>query len=102
MPATVTRHAGERVPEMHELVERMRSEGLAPYRWDNSPGYVYAPHAHTYHKVLYCLSGSVRFVLSREGEAIELHAGDRLDLPPHTEHSAFVGPDGVACLEAQR
>ena len=89
------------MPEMHELVERMRAEGLAPYRWDNGPGYVYSAHAHPYHKVLYCLSGSIRFMLTQEGRAIELRPGDRLDLPPQTEHAAFVGPDGVACLEAQ-
>jgi hypothetical protein len=29
-------------------------------------------------------------------------AGDRLDLPPDTEHAATVGPDGVTCLEAAK
>jgi quercetin dioxygenase-like cupin family protein len=102
MPATVTRWSGDRPPEARELLAAMRAEGLEPYRWDNDPHFVYAPHQHTYHKELYCLRGSIRFNLTREGESIELRAGDRLDLPPHTEHSAIVGPDSVACLEAQR
>jgi quercetin dioxygenase-like cupin family protein len=87
---------------MHQLVDVMRREGLTPYRWENDAGFAYAPHAHTYHKVLYCLRGSIRFVLGHEGESIELKAGDRLELEPGTEHSAIVGPEGVACLEAQR
>jgi cupin superfamily acireductone dioxygenase involved in methionine salvage len=102
MPANVERWSGATLPEMHELVQLMRDEGLAPYRWDNDAGFAYAAHAHTYHKVLYCLRGSIRFVLPQTNESIELRAGDRLDLASGTEHSAYVGPDGVACLEAQR
>jgi quercetin dioxygenase-like cupin family protein len=80
----------------------MRAEGLAPYRWSNAPYDSYEPHSHDYHKVLYCLRGSIRFVLTSENRSIELVAGDRLDLAPGTEHSAFVGPGGVVCFEAQR
>ena len=28
--------------------------------------------------------------------------GDRLDIPPGATHSAIVGPQGVACVEAAR
>jgi len=80
----------------------MRAEGLAPYRWSNAPYDVYPSHCHRYHKVVYCLRGTIRFVLTAENESLELRAGDRLDLEPGTEHSAFVGPEGVVCLEAQR
>ena len=38
---------------------------------------------------------------TRDGD-VELHAGDRLDLPPGTEHSATVGPSGCQCMEASR
>ena len=84
------------------LLAAMRAEGLVPYRWDSDPDFVFGRHAHGYHKVLYCVRGSIRFVLTAENRSIELRPGDRLDLPPQTEHAAFVGPDGVACLEAQR
>jgi mannose-6-phosphate isomerase-like protein (cupin superfamily) len=101
MPVTLSRGSVSPSAEEHEVIAAMRAEGLAPYRWDNGPFDTYAAHSHTYHKVLYCVRGSIRFVLTRENESVELRAGDRLDLEPHTEHSAFVGPDGVVCLEAQ-
>jgi quercetin dioxygenase-like cupin family protein len=77
-------------------------EGLRPSHWSNGPGDTYGPHSHTYHKVLYCLRGSIVFRLTATGEEIELSAGDRLDIEPGTEHSAVVGPHGVACVESAR
>lgn len=77
-------------------------EGLRPVHWSNGPGDTYASHNHTYHKVLYCLRGSIAFRLTATSEVIELGPGDRLDIEPGTEHSAVVGPHGVACVEAAR
>lgn len=76
------------------------AEGLDPSTWSNGPNYRYGEHEHPYHKVLYCVSGSITFHTA--GGDIAMSAGDRLDLPPHTRHSATVGPDGVTCLEAAR
>ena len=76
------------------------SEGLKPYPWSNVAEYRYDWHDHPYHKVLYCVKGSITFHTG-EGD-IELSSGDRLDLPPRTRHSATVGPTGVTCLEAAR
>jgi uncharacterized protein YjlB len=81
-------------------VDRLRAEGLAPGSWSNGPGDHYAAHAHGYDKVLVCASGSIRFGLHDGGEAVDLMAGDRLDLPAGTSHDAVVGPRGVTCLEA--
>lgn len=75
-------------------------EGLVPHSWSNGPHDEYAAHAHPYHKVLVCTAGSITFHLA-DGD-VELAPGDRLDLPPGTEHSATVGPDGVTCWEAPR
>ena len=76
-------------------------EGCSAGRpWGNAPGERYGWHAHHYHKVLFCLDGSITFHL-REGE-VTLHAGDRLDLEPGTEHAATVGEHGCACIEATR
>jgi hypothetical protein len=69
-----------------------------PREWGNGPGDAYDWHSHTYHKVLFCLSGSIVFH-TRAGD-VALEAGDRLDLPPGTEHAATVGPSGVTCVEA--
>ena len=78
----------------------LAAEGLEPHSWSNAAGYRYGSHAHPYHKVLFCVAGSITFHTA-EGD-VALHPGDRLDLPPGTEHAATVGPDGVTCMEAAR
>jgi hypothetical protein len=84
-----------------EAVAVLVAEGCSPARfWENDPGDTYGCHDHGYHKVLFCLSGSIVFQ-TREGD-IELLAGDRLDLEPGTEHAATVGPYGCECVEASR
>lgn len=80
--------------------EAFANEGLEPSTWSNGPGFRYASHTHPYHKVLYCVSGSITFH-TPDGDT-NLAAGDRLDLPPGTPHSATVGSDGVTCMEAPR
>ena len=76
------------------------AEGLEPHSWSNGAGYRYGSHRHAYHKVLYCVAGSITFH-TPDGD-VTLHPGERLDLPAGTEHAATVGPDGVSCLEAAR
>lgn len=88
-------------PSPSDLRARLGAEGLAPGSWSNGPGDRYAAHAHDYDKVLVALEGSIRFGLVGSGRTVELAAGDRLELPAGTAHDALVGPDGVACLEAQ-
>ena len=82
-------------PQEHELRSRMQKEGLAPYSWSNGPGDTYAVHSHSYEKVLYCVRGSIRFVLPDQPESsrsIDLAAGDLYNSPAHIRHSAQVGP----------
>jgi quercetin dioxygenase-like cupin family protein len=98
MTYTVTRWDGD-VPAEKILRERMESEGLTPYTWSNLPGDQYAAHRHGYGKVIFVVSGSISFGLPEIGETVELHAGDRLDLPAGLLHDASVGPEGVRCLE---
>lgn len=83
-----------------EIERAFADEGLEPHGWTNGRGDTYGWHSHDYHKVLYCVRGSIVFH-TRDGD-VDLHAGDRLDLPPGAEHAATVGPDGVECLEAAR
>jgi uncharacterized protein YjlB len=83
-----------------ELEVRLRAEGLDPGAWSNGPHDRYSAHQHGFDKVLVCAAGSIRFGLPGTGDAVELRAGDRLDLPAGTSHDAAVGPDGVTCLEA--
>jgi mannose-6-phosphate isomerase-like protein (cupin superfamily) len=86
---------------LDEATDIFRVEGCsAPRPWGNGPGDSYGRHSHGFHKVLFCLQGSIVFHL-RDGDVV-LRAGDRLDLEPGTEHAATVGPDGVSCVEASR
>ena len=98
----VMRWSGDIMPDKGELLQIMSKEGLNPYTWSNGPRDVYSAHDHSYHKVIYVVSGSIRFGLPDEGGSIELEAGDRLDLPPGVVHDAVVGRQGVVCLEAHR
>ena len=100
MGVQVTKHAGEGRLEELDFEALLRSEGLSPTAWGNGPGDRYGWHRHDYHKVLYCVAGSIVFH-TRDGDA-ELHAGDRLDVEAGTDHAASVGPDGVRCVEAAR
>jgi uncharacterized protein YjlB len=83
-----------------EVRARLRAAGFDAGAWSNGPGDRYAAHDHGYDKVLACDRGSIRFGLPDLGSAVELSAGDRLDLPAGTRHDAIVGPAGVTCLEA--
>jgi mannose-6-phosphate isomerase-like protein (cupin superfamily) len=84
-----------------DAVATFESEGCgAPRDWANGPGDRYGRHEHAFHKVLFCLEGSIVFHTD-QGE-VELTAGDRLDLAPGTAHAATVGTEGCACIEASR
>jgi uncharacterized protein YjlB len=83
-----------------DSLERLRAAGLEPGSWSNGPHDRYAAHDHGYDKVIVVSSGSITFGLPDRSAAVELHVGDRLDLPARTSHDAVVGSDGVSCLEA--
>jgi mannose-6-phosphate isomerase-like protein (cupin superfamily) len=86
---------------MSEAVAAFEDEGCSsPRPWGNRPGDTYGRHEHAYHKVLFCLQGSI--VFHTDDGDIALDAGDRLDLPPATAHAATVGAGGCSCVEASR
>lgn len=87
-------------PSEGVLQQMLQREGLDAYRWSNGPGDVYAAHSHSYHKVIYVVSGSIEFGLPDENRRVTLTQGDRLELPAGVRHEALVGPQGVVCLEA--
>jgi quercetin dioxygenase-like cupin family protein len=97
-------------PQEQALRARMQREGLSPYTWSNGPDDYYAPHIHSYEKVLYCVRGSIRFIIhnqhsvvgSQSEDYLDLNPGDCMILPPGVRHSAQVGPRGVTCLEGTR
>jgi quercetin dioxygenase-like cupin family protein len=83
-------------------MDKLRSEATGCYSWSNGPQDRYAPHSHPYEKVLYCVDGSITFVLEQDGRRLELKPGDRMVLPTGTVHSAVVGPHGCTCIEGRR
>ncbi len=104
----IVRWQEQSLPQEQELRKRMQQAGLSPYAWSNDPGDYYAAHTHKYEKVLYCVRGSIRFILhnyadeSGSDTCVDLAAGDCMYLPMGIQHSARVGPQGVTCLEASR
>jgi quercetin dioxygenase-like cupin family protein len=87
---------------LDDLMANLRQEASSCYSWSNGPHDRYAAHNHPYEKVLYCVEGSITFMLERESRRLELKAGDRMVLPAGTLHSAVVGPDGCTCIEGRR
>ncbi len=87
---------------LDDLMTALRREASSCYSWSNGPHDRYAAHTHSYEKVLYCVDGSITFVLEREGRQLVLKSGDRMMLPAGTLHSAIVGPSGCTCIEGQR
>ena len=90
------------VAAQDDLMTKLRGEATNCYSWSNGPGDRYASHSHGYEKVLYCVEGSIAFVLEQESRRLDLKAGDRMVLPAGTIHSAVVGPSGCTCIEGRR
>jgi quercetin dioxygenase-like cupin family protein len=90
------------VASFDDLMNRLKAEASGCYSWSNGPGDRYVAHNHNYEKVLYCVDGSITFVLEGEGRRLELKPGDRMVLPAGTMHSAEVGASGCTCIEGHR
>jgi quercetin dioxygenase-like cupin family protein len=90
------------VPAFDELMAKLKTEAGGCYSWSNSPGDRYAAHSHSFEKVLYCVDGSITFVLENDGKRLDLKSGDRMVLPAGTVHSAIVGSSGCTCIEGHR
>lgn len=95
----IIRWENSKAPTEEALAQILHTENLSYYPWSNSPHDLYAPHLHTYDKILYAVRGSITFILPDKGKTITLYAGDRLELPANTVHSAVVGSQGVTCFE---
>ena len=51
----------EKAPAREDIRAKFAEENLNPHTWGNDPNYEYGRHSHGYHKVLYCVSGSIVF-----------------------------------------
>jgi quercetin dioxygenase-like cupin family protein len=87
-----------------ELSERciaqLEKEGWTNiYEWQDKPGTVYPEHSHEGQVVLMVTEGAIDFTIG--GVTHHLIAGDRFDVPPHTLHTAVVGPQGAQFVVAE-
>lgn len=88
------------MPSAAEIQSRLHREAEGVHGWSNGPGDRYGRHEHPYTKVLYCVRGSIEFLLA-DGTTLAMRPGDRLVIPPGTAHAAVVGPEGCACVEGR-
>jgi quercetin dioxygenase-like cupin family protein len=101
-PPVLTRWKHAEPPAEDAIEALLLREALTGETWANGPDAIYPSHEHAYHKVIYCLEGSITFLMGHTAEKLQLGPGDRLDLPAGWPHSAVVGTAGVRCLEAHR
>lgn len=80
-----------------ELSERcikiLEKEGFpSVHEWQDKPNTIYSSHQHQGRVTIFITEGSLKLTI--EGVTHTLRTGDRFDIPPQTEHSAVVGPEG--------
>jgi quercetin dioxygenase-like cupin family protein len=83
------------------LRARLERRGYRVSRYVYSPGTCFPEHTHDVEKIDAVLSG--RFRMTVEGEEVILEAGDCIEVPRGTLHSAeVVGDESVVSLDAIR
>lgn len=83
-----------------ELLRQAQFQKYESERWEAEPAEEFHAHYHSKDKKLWCVDGSIEFWI--KGERVVLQAGDALDLPAETVHSALAGMAGCACYESPR
>lgn len=89
--------------QMSEMAmqQKLERKGYAVTRYVYPPGTYFPDHTHEVDKIDGVLSG--QFMLRVEGEAVILGAGDTLEVPHGTVHSAeVIGHEPVISLDAVR
>src|SRR3990172_11365184 len=73
---SLTRWPSTNPPSEATVTATLREAGLRPSAWSSGPGDRYTAHSHSYHKVLYCARGSIRFDLPGSGGSFYLNSCD--------------------------
>lgn len=75
------------------FIQKLEKEGFTNvYEWQDPAGTVYQEHSHAGEVSVMVTDGSITFDI--QGKKKEIVAGQRLNIPPATPHSAIVGPAG--------
>lgn len=80
-----------------ELASLLDTLHIDAERWHGDLGEIFTEHTHPKDKKLWCAEGSITFEVG--SKKIALQAGDALDLPANTVHSATAGFMGCVCYE---
>jgi quercetin dioxygenase-like cupin family protein len=80
-----------------ELAGLLATKHIIATRWAAAEYQEFPEHSHTYHKQLWCVEGSIQFMV--QGRPFSIQPGDTLDIPANTPHAAQAGFAGSVCYE---
>jgi len=87
--------------DVRDLEKQLQSEGFRhTYIWQDSPNAYYPDHTHPVETAHIILDGEM--TLTQNSRTNTYGAGDRVDVPARTVHSARMGPRGCRYLIGEK
>ena len=93
------RQRKHRLEDIHghlEFEAGLRRDGLEVVYGGQKAGFAEEEHAHGFDVRIFVLGGEI--TLTRDGKPETYHPGDHCELPAGCQHTAKVGPEGVAYI----
>ncbi|MEZ4103916.1 MAG: cupin domain-containing protein [Candidatus Paceibacterota bacterium] len=82
-------------------IQTLEKEGfITIYEESETSGATHETHIHPYNVALFVTEGVLKVTIN--GETKELKAGDRVDIPANTQHSAVAGTDGCQYVVGEK
>ena len=81
-----------------ELIDLLKSKDINATRWQAEMGEVFEAKTNPNDKRIWCSEGSITYTIDGN-KNIPLQAGDALNIPANTMHSALAGFMGCVCFE---
>lgn len=86
---------------IHDLEAELHKEGFThTYVWEDKSETFHSDHTHRTETAHVILDGQM--TMKMNGESKMYYAGDRVDVPANTVHSAFIGPHGCKYLIGEK
>lgn len=87
--------------DVRDLEKKLQSEGFRhTYIWQDGPNAYYPDHTHPVETAHIILDGEM--TVTHNGQTRTCRAGDRVDVPARTVHSARMGPRGCRYLIGEK
>lgn len=84
-----------------DLEKKLQSEGFRhTYIWQDGPNAYYPDHSHPVETAHIILDGEM--TVTYNGQTRTCRAGERIDVPARTVHSARMGPKGCRYLIGEK